>query len=277
MDLLSIQIYVLAVLTVVIVGLLFILIKQRKEHQQYRIEKDIEISNALNEMMRQKEEFHAEQIKFTEEFQAKLAQKEEQIIQQKMEYSKEKEQAIKQAKKYALDAQRNKVKGQVSENFIPFMQGFEYQASDCHFFGNPIDYIVYNNVHRYVDGECAFDDVSIVFLEVKTGKASLNERQKAIRDAIAQGKVRFEMVRMLEDTSIITEEIVECGQEGFAIDRRQLDNNPLSRANEKWTEEEEWALVESYDNGLNYYQLAAIHKRTAQAIISRLKKMGKIA
>lgn len=157
------------------------------------------------------------------------------------------------------------------------MQGFEYQASDCHFLGNPIDYIVYNNVHRYVDGECTFDDISIVFLEVKTGKASLNERQKAIRDAIAQGKVRFEMVRMLEDTSIITEEIVECGQESFTTDQRRLDNNPLSRANEKWTEEEEWALVESYDNGLNYYQLAAIHKRTAQAIISRLKKMGKIA
>ena len=39
-------------------------------------------------------------------------------------------------------------------------------------------------------------DVSVVFLEVKTGGAMLNGAEKRVKNAIDAGRVRYEMIRV---------------------------------------------------------------------------------
>ncbi len=71
--------------------------------------------------------------------------------------------------------------GQISENLVPFLAGFKYDAKASKFLGDPIDYIVFD-----------LDAGEIVFLEVKTGNSRLTKKQKIIKNIIEQGRVRFE-------------------------------------------------------------------------------------
>lgn len=75
--------------------------------------------------------------------------------------------------------------GQKSENLLPFLEDFAYRDEEIRGLFNPIDLIV-------------FTDTEVVFVEVKTGTASLSDKQRRIRDNIQQGRVRFEVHRMNE-------------------------------------------------------------------------------
>jgi hypothetical protein len=55
--------------------------------------------------------------------------------------------------------------------------------------GGTIDAIVWDGVEE------KRDDLDIVFLDVKTGQARLNDRQRRIQDAAKAGRVRFEVFR----------------------------------------------------------------------------------
>jgi predicted Holliday junction resolvase-like endonuclease len=81
------------------------------------------------------------------------------------------------------------IRGNVSEQLLPFMGAFPYDPRDCRFIGAPIDLIVFNGL--YGNGL-----TEIVFLEVKTGESSLSPRERAVRDAIRAKLVRWDMVRM---------------------------------------------------------------------------------
>lgn len=73
--------------------------------------------------------------------------------------------------------------GQVAEKLAPFLEEFPYSPEDAIFLGQPIDYIV-------------FDDSSIVFLEIKTGKSQLSAKQRHIRDLIKNKYVEWKEVRI---------------------------------------------------------------------------------
>jgi predicted Holliday junction resolvase-like endonuclease len=81
------------------------------------------------------------------------------------------------------------------ERVCPHLPGFPYNPRDMRFFGDPFDYVV---MPGYSDGEIQ----EIVILEIKTGKGSLNSRQRQLRDRIAEGKVRWEVCHLDTDGSV---------------------------------------------------------------------------
>lgn len=80
------------------------------------------------------------------------------------------------------------IAGQVHEQLLPYLPGFEFNPKDARFLGSPVDLIVF-------DGLDAGALRSVVFVEVKTGNAGLTQRERLVRDAILGGRVRWEEVR----------------------------------------------------------------------------------
>jgi predicted Holliday junction resolvase-like endonuclease len=73
--------------------------------------------------------------------------------------------------------------GHIAEKLAPFLEDFPYNPEDAIFLGQPIDYIV-------------FDDSSVVFLEIKTGKSKLSAKQRHIRDLIKDKYVEWKEIRI---------------------------------------------------------------------------------
>ena len=88
-----------------------------------------------------------------------------------------------------LESSKNVIRGQINEELAPLFPDFPYSLKDCKFLSAPIDYIVFN-------GMSAGEDIEIIIVDVKTGKSALTKRQQAIKKAIAEGKVRFEVWRI---------------------------------------------------------------------------------
>tara|TARA_Y100000310_G_scaffold274751_1_gene290962 strand:- start:474 stop:959 length:486 start_codon:yes stop_codon:yes gene_type:complete len=74
--------------------------------------------------------------------------------------------------------------GKNLEKVLPTMKDFKWELSDCRVLGDPIDLITFNGFSNSSVN-------SISFIEVKTGKARLNSRQKSIKDAILDKKVSY--------------------------------------------------------------------------------------
>jgi predicted Holliday junction resolvase-like endonuclease len=85
--------------------------------------------------------------------------------------------------------QRASLKGQFIEQLAPFLPNFPYDPTEAHFLGDPVDFIVFRGRSS---GVCD----QVVFLEVKTGTSSLSSIQRKVRDAIAEGRVRWEEYRV---------------------------------------------------------------------------------
>jgi predicted Holliday junction resolvase-like endonuclease len=80
--------------------------------------------------------------------------------------------------------------GKVAEQLAPYLPEFEYNPKDARFLGTPVDFVVFDGMS---DGE----SVQVVFLEVKSGSSSLNERQRRIRTAIESRRVKWGEMRVL--------------------------------------------------------------------------------
>ena len=81
---------------------------------------------------------------------------------------------------YIIDAIRRSgsvSKGKVVEHFAPFLVNDILNPNEIVFMGSPIDLISFTNI----DNE---KELTIDFLEIKSGNATLNKKQKLIRDAI---------------------------------------------------------------------------------------------
>ena len=78
--------------------------------------------------------------------------------------------------------------GKNLEKVLPTMRDFKWTVPDSKFLGDPIDLIVFN-------GLSVNKVKSINFIEVKSGKARLNNHQKAIRDAIEEQKVSYKVFK----------------------------------------------------------------------------------
>ncbi len=79
-------------------------------------------------------------------------------------------------------------RGKIVEQLAPYLQNFPYDPQDARFIGNPVDFIVF-------DGLSEGKDVNIVFVEVKSGKAGLNENERKIREAVEKKRIRYEIFR----------------------------------------------------------------------------------
>jgi predicted Holliday junction resolvase-like endonuclease len=97
--------------------------------------------------------------------------------------------ATKIAAESALQRSRHVLKGQAAEQLAPLSAGFPYLPNDSRFLGSPIDYLVF-------DGLSEDQELEIVFLEVKSGRAKLSKREAKIREAVMAGRVRWEELRL---------------------------------------------------------------------------------
>lgn len=74
--------------------------------------------------------------------------------------------------------------GHIAEKLAPFLDDFEFDPEKCIFLGQPIDYI-------------SFGEDEITFIEVKSGKSQLNQKQRQIRDLVKAKHVSWKEFRII--------------------------------------------------------------------------------
>lgn len=89
--------------------------------------------------------------------------------------------------KITLSAQASHF-GQIGEQILPAFVTFPYPRRECRILFKPIDYVVFDNLSD--NGRIN----AIKLVDVKTGNGRLDQRQKKIRDRIAEGKVRHKVI-----------------------------------------------------------------------------------
>ena len=73
--------------------------------------------------------------------------------------------------------------GNIAETLAPFLDQFDFDPENCIFLGRPIDYI-------------SFEDEIITFIEVKSGKSTLNTKQRHIRDLVKSKQIAWKEIRI---------------------------------------------------------------------------------
>jgi predicted Holliday junction resolvase-like endonuclease len=109
----------------------------------------------------------------------------------------------KKIRQSAANGSRAVIKGKVAEQLAPLLPGFDYNPSDARFIGDPVDYVIFHGYTGFKDGRDDGENATleIVILDVKTGgSAGLTREQRAIRDAVAAQRVRFEVAHIHPDT-----------------------------------------------------------------------------
>ena len=106
------------------------------------------------------------------------------------------------ARKQSVKQSRSTLKGQMAEQMAPMLPGFDYSPADSKFLGDPIDYVIFDGMTDARDGDGSFDDLEVVLIDVKYGKAQLSATQRAIAQAVEAGRVRFEAVRIDADHTV---------------------------------------------------------------------------
>jgi predicted Holliday junction resolvase-like endonuclease len=80
------------------------------------------------------------------------------------------------------------------ENFVPFIDTFPVPSEDVNFLGKPIDFIGFTKTDSKTNCE-------VHFIEVKSGQSALSQKQRNIKAAIEQGRVRWHEVRVAANTA----------------------------------------------------------------------------
>ena len=95
---------------------------------------------------------------------------------------------LREARKDAVTRSTAVTRGQAFEHLAPFMDDFGYHPRDARFLGSPIDFVVF-------DGLGDADVREIVFVEVKTARSRLSARERAVREAVLEGRVAWRELR----------------------------------------------------------------------------------
>ncbi len=88
------------------------------------------------------------------------------------------------ARKDAVERSRAALSGQVSEQIAPWLPDFPVNPSDARFIGKPVDFVAFDGADQGAVNE-------IVFIEVKSGRSTLSQVERSVRDAILKGRVRW--------------------------------------------------------------------------------------
>lgn len=97
---------------------------------------------------------------------------------------------IKFARQDAIKRSRAVINGQLNEQLSPFFPDFPCSPSDAHFLGKPIDFIAFSGLSE----KDSVDE--ILFIEVKTGSSNLSNRERAIKNAVQEGRIRYVEYRL---------------------------------------------------------------------------------
>ncbi|ENU28070.1 Holliday junction resolvase-like protein [Acinetobacter modestus] len=108
----------------------------------------------------------------------------------------EHKQALRDAQKRSVNTSRAVLKGKMAEQFAPILPEFQYLPSDAKFLGDPVDYVVFDGYTDFRDGDGTADDIEVILLDIKSGGARLSKGQQAIAQAVREGRIRFETLRI---------------------------------------------------------------------------------
>ena len=92
---------------------------------------------------------------------------------------------FKKQRKDAVNRSRSVLGGQFSEQIAPFLPGFPCNPGDVRFVGKPIDFVAFPGSAQGNSRE------EIYFIEVKSGQSKLSPREKQIKMAVEQGRVKY--------------------------------------------------------------------------------------
>ena len=92
---------------------------------------------------------------------------------------------LKKVREDALKRSRAVLGGRAGEQVAPFLPNFPCNPADARFVGKPIDFIAFPGAASGKDIE------EILLIEVKSGDAQLSVRERQIKSAVEQGKVRY--------------------------------------------------------------------------------------
>ena len=108
----------------------------------------------------------------------------------------EHKQALLDAQKRSVNTSRAVLKGKMAEQFAPILPEFQYLPSDAKFLGDPVDYVVFDGYTDFRDGDGDAEDIEVILLDIKSGGARLSKGQQAIAQAVREGRIRFETLRI---------------------------------------------------------------------------------
>ena len=94
-------------------------------------------------------------------------------------------------RKDAIMKSRAVLGGQFSEQLAPYLPNFKYLPTECKFLGKPIDFLVFKGMDEKKIEE-------VVFVEVKSGNAKLNQHEKNLKETIDKKRVRWVEYRIPE-------------------------------------------------------------------------------
>jgi predicted Holliday junction resolvase-like endonuclease len=89
----------------------------------------------------------------------------------------------------AVRRSRAVLTGQIGEQLAPFFPGFPCDPADARFLGKPVDFIAFSGASSGAIKE-------VLFVEVKTGDARLTGPEKALKEAVQAGRVRWVEYRL---------------------------------------------------------------------------------
>jgi predicted Holliday junction resolvase-like endonuclease len=130
-----------------------------------------------------------------------MAQREATVKLQEWMTAKEEE-----IRKDAISRSRSVTVGKVSEQLVPLLPGFGYNPKDARFLGSPVDFLVFDGLD---EGQLR----ELVFVEVKTGNATLNTRERQVKKAVDHQRVKFEVLSLPAAT--VNGEVNDEGKEAL--------------------------------------------------------------
>lgn len=93
-------------------------------------------------------------------------------------------------RKDAIKRSKAVIGGQVAEQIAPLIPDFPSPLADARFIGKPVDFIAFPGLEES-------DKVKeILLIEVKTGNSALSEREKEVRRAVEEGRVKYKEYRI---------------------------------------------------------------------------------
>ena len=101
---------------------------------------------------------------------------------------------LKEARADATKRSRAVIGGQFSEQLAPFLPDFPFKPTEVKFLGKPTDFLAFPGLDNKNIEE-------VVFVEVKSGKASLSKSERSLQKAVENGNVRFVTYRVPEEVT----------------------------------------------------------------------------
>lgn len=103
----------------------------------------------------------------------------------KTEAQKEMDALVRAGRSDAVKRSRAVISGQMVEQIAPFLKDFPCNPADVRFIGKPLDFLGFPGA---AEGSPIQE---VLFIEVKTGSSVLSKREKEIKTAVENGRVRY--------------------------------------------------------------------------------------